>query len=225
MPPSTLVLFDIDGTLLRTRGAGREALDEAFEAVCGWSAATEGVYVAGSTDERILRDVAALRGERWDEARTPALRSAYLDGLARRVVMPTRSELCPGVRGALAALGEREHVEVALLTGNWEAGAVVKLAAVDLAGAFAWGVYADDAVERDALVPIARARAATRGRPADRIVVIGDTPADVRCARAGSAVAVAVETGFATHEAIAAERPDLQLHDLERGLPWLLAIL
>lgn len=225
MPPSTLVLFDIDGTLLRTRGAGREALDEAFDAVCGWRAATEGVYVAGSTDERILRDVAALRGEVWDEARTPALRTAYLAGLARRVVMPARSELCPGVVETLAALRERPHVEVALLTGNWEAGAVIKLAAVGLGDTFAWGAYADDAVERDALVPIARARAAARGRPADRILVIGDTPADVRCARAGDALAVAVETGFATHEAIAAERPDLQVRDLARGLPWLLALV
>lgn len=225
MSEPTLVLFDIDGTLLRTRAAGREALDDAFAALCGWRGATDGVYLAGSTDERIVRDVAHKHGETWDAARTPALRELYLAALARRVEEPGRAERCPGISTALAALAERPHVTTALLTGNWVRGAEVKLGAVGLAETFRWGAYADDEEDRDRLVPVARRRAAERGFRGERVVVIGDTPADVRCARAGGALAVAVETGFATDTGLAQARPDLQVPDLGVGLAWFLALV
>lgn len=224
-----LVLFDIDGTLLRTRGAGREALDEAFAAVCGWADATSGVPIAGSTDGAILRGVCARFGRAWTDAAAappvdlPALREAYLAGLRRRMADPARVELCAGVVEALDALEGRAHV--ALLTGNWAAGAEIKLGAAGLGGRFAFGAFGDDAVERDRLVPVARARADARGLRYERVVVVGDTPADVSCARAGGAVAVVVETGFATPEDLAASAPDLQLPDLERGLGWFLALV
>lgn len=223
MQRNPLVLFDIDGTLLRTAGAGREALDEAFAAVCGWPDATAGVHIAGSTDERILRDVALRFAAPWEQVDAAAIRAAYLASLARRVAEPGRASLCPGVRELLAALAARPDVAVALLTGNWEAGAKIKLGAVGLA--FDWGVYADDAVERDDLVPVARARAEARGLAVGEVIVVGDTVADVRCARAGGARVVSVETGFSPPEAIAAERPDLQLPDLARGSAWFFALL
>lgn len=216
-----LVCFDIDGTLLRTRGAGREALDEAFLRVMGWERATEGVPIAGSTDSAIVRDVVARFGASGvDHA---AVRAAYLEGLARRVAEPGRVEACPGVHAAVAAVAERAHVT--LLTGNWREGADLKLGAVGLGGAFAFGAFGDDAADRNALVPVACARAAERGLRWRRVVVIGDTPADVACARAGGAVAVAVETGFCAPDVLAASRPDVQVPDLERGLGWLLALL
>jgi phosphoglycolate phosphatase-like HAD superfamily hydrolase len=223
-----LVLFDIDGTLLRTRGAGRQALDHAFHAVCGWPDATEGVPIAGGTDGGIVRGVAARFGMRWgrDEAPPfdlPAVRAAYLEALACRLDEPGRAELCPGVGAILADLAGRAHV--GLLTGNWRSGAELKLAAVGITGGFCVGAYGDDAVDRDELVPVARARAAEAGLRVRRVVVIGDTPADVSCARAGGALAVAVETGFASHEALRAARPDLLLPDLDRGRGWLLGAL
>ena len=208
-----LVLLDIDGTLLRTGGAGRESLDEAFLACFGWEDATRGVYIAGSTDGAILRDVAARLGP-FDEE---ALRAAYLVALERRVAVPGRVELCPGVQGLLDALDGRAHL--GLLTGNWRAGASVKLRAAGL-DIFSFGAYGDDAIDRNALVPIARSRAPAH----DRVIVIGDTPADVRCARAGGAFAVAVETGFATPEELAQAGPDLQIPDLLKGTGWVVAL-
>jgi phosphoglycolate phosphatase-like HAD superfamily hydrolase len=221
MVAQDLVCFDIDGTLLRTRGAGREALDEAFRRVMGWERATDGVAIAGSTDSAIVRDVVARFGaEGFDAA---AVRAAYLEGLARRVGEGGRVEACLGVHAAIQAVSARAHV--CLLTGNWREGADLKLGAVGLGGVFTFGAFGDDAAHRDGLVPVACARAAERGLNWRRVVVIGDTPADVQCARAAGAVAVAVETGFAAPEVLAAARPDLQLPDLSRGLGWLLALL
>ncbi len=217
-----LLALDIDGTLLRTRGAGREALDEAFLDRYGWPAATEGVHVAGATDDVICRDVAARFGVVWQAQHTPALRERYLVALRRRLADPTRTEVLPGVEALLDAVEGRAHV--ALLTGNWVAGAHEKLAAAGLAARFEWGVYSEDAVDRDGLVPAARARAAARGLKVGEVVVIGDTVADIRCARAGGARVVVVETGFSTPEALTLARPDLQVPDLARGLGWCLAL-
>jgi len=217
-----LVLFDIDGTLLRTRGAGREAMDRAFAALHGWEKATHTVDMAGNTDSNILRQVEARFGHPGVDV--AALQSEYLRSYRALLAdEPTRLEVCPGVPRALEALRGRAHV--ALLTGNWECGAREKLGGAGLWDAFEWGAYADDHVDRNALVPIARARAEARGLTFDRVIVIGDTPADIACARAGDALAVAVETGFSTPEALAACRPDLQLRDLDQGLGWLLALI
>lgn len=220
-----LLLFDIDGTLLRTQGAGRQALDEAFLAVHGWADATAGVSLAGATDGGILAAVSARFGP-VDEA---AVRTRYLTRLAERVVEPGRATACPGVHAVLERLAGRAHCGI--LTGNWRAGAAVKLRAVGLerpaTGPTPWfeGAYGDDSADRDALVPMARRRAEEAGLSFDRVVVIGDTPADVRCARAGGAIAVAVETGFATREELRAAAPDLLLSDLDRGAAWLLALV
>ncbi len=223
-----LVLFDIDGTLLRTRSAGREALDEAFRLVNGWEGATEGVPIAGGTDGGIVRGVAARFGVAWPDSEPPpfdlgAVQRAYLTALERRLSVAGRAELCAGVRAVLSALEGRAHV--GLLTGNWQVGAALKLAAVGIAHPWVVGAYGDDAVLRDALVPIARQRAAANGLAFRRVIVIGDTPADVACARAGGAIAVAVETGFATPRELAEARPDMLLPDLDRGRAWLLALL
>ncbi len=218
-----LVLFDIDGTLLRTRGAGREALDKAFLALHGWPDATEGVHVAGSTDDAICRDVAARFGASWGPASTGALRAAYLLELTRLLVPAERTEVLPGVSRLLDALDGRAHI--AILTGNWRSGAEVKLAAAGLGGRFEWGVYSEDAWERDGLVPAARAVAIARELTVGEVIVIGDTVADVRCARAGAARVVAVETGFCSPEELANARPDLQVKTLEDGMGWIVALV
>lgn len=231
-----LVLFDIDGTLIRTAGAGRDALDVAFAAVFGWPRATEGVYLAGSTDGAILEGVAARQGLRaadLEPGAVAAMWERYFEVLAERVVQPGRVVVCAGVYAALERLEGRVHL--GLLTGNWARGAYLKLAAVGLdapfritaagLGAPTVGAFADDAVDRNHLLPVARRRAAEAGLGFERAFVIGDTPADVACARAGGGVAVAVETGFASPDELARTRPDLQLPDLARGGPWLYAAL
>lgn len=223
-----LLLFDIDGTLLRTRGAGREALDEAFLRVLGWPDAMAGVSLAGATDRGIVRSVAARFGVSWDGVSQPpfdvdGVRQAYLEALAPRLAQPGRVALCPGVRELLAVLAGRAHL--ALLTGNWRAGAALKLGAVDLWGGWIDGAFGDDHADRNCLVPMARSRADAAGIRYRRVIVIGDTPADVACARAGGALAVVVETGFATTEELSASRPDLLLPDLVRGRAWIEALI
>lgn len=223
-----LLLFDIDGTLLRTRGAGRDALDEAFREVCGWEDATAGISLAGATDGGIVAGVAARFGavdpatgrHRVD---VDAVRAVYVRALRRRLEEPDRVEVCPGVHALLDALAGRAHL--GLLTGNWRAGAALKLAAAALDRPWVDGAYGDDAADRNLLVPIARARAEAAGLRFRRVIVIGDTPADVACARAGGAVAVAVETGFAAHGELVAARPDLLLPDLDRGRDWFSALV
>lgn len=215
-----LVLFDIDGTLIRTRGAGREALDEAFATRFGWPEATREVDVAGSTDTVIVEAVARRHGGVVDPAHVHDL---YLDGLRRRLADPRRTEVLPGVRRVLDAL--RGRATVGLLTGNWRAGAEAKLGVADLWHHFPFGAFAADAPDRNRLYPVAvdRARAAGwDGR--GPVLVIGDTPADVACARYGGGVAVAVATGFATVEALRASGPDVLLPDLEAGHDEVLAL-
>jgi phosphoglycolate phosphatase-like HAD superfamily hydrolase len=222
-----LFLFDIDGTILSTRGAGREALDEAFLHVCGWPDATRGVPIGGSTDGAIVRGVAARFGHDWLEGPAPydeaAFEDAYLAALRRRLAVPGRVELCPGVVDLLDALEGRVHL--ALLTGNWVAGAHVKLDAVGLADRFGVGAYGGDAVDRNALVPVAQLRADQAGLRYARTVVLGDTPADVACARAGGALAVAVETGHGDVADLVAAGPDLQVTDFVRGRDAVLGLL
>lgn len=216
-----LLLFDIDGTLLRTGGAGREALDDAFAHVFGWPQATRSVPIAGSTDSAIVRGVASRFGHVWDDdaPTAQAVKTAYLAALSARIDVAGRVEACPGVHAlldGLAAMGPGATA-IGLVTGNWRAGARAKLGSIGLGDRFAVGAYGDDAVDRNALVPIACARARAAGLTFDRVVVIGDTPADVACARAGGALAVAVETGFAPREALVASGPDLLLPDLAAG--------
>ncbi len=218
-----LVAFDIDGTLLRTRGAGRQALDEAFLQLFGWPDATEGVNVAGATDEVICADVAARFQAPWSPADSARVIAAYLPALERRLAEPERTEVLPGVGALLDALEGVAHV--ALLTGNWSIGAQRKLAAASLLGRFPFGAYAEDASDRNGLVPVVRRRAAERGLAVSGVVVIGDTINDVACARAGGAAVVVVETGFCTPEALAASGPDLQVRTLAEGAPWILALV
>ena len=215
-----LVLFDIDGTLLRTGGAGRQAMDDAFLAVHGWTRATEGVPIGGSTDGAICAGVARKHAAEVD---VPAVRERYLERLVERLGDGARVEVCPGVFELIAALEGRAHI--ALLTGNWSAGAALKLGAAGLGGVFPWGAYAEDAVDRNALLPIARERARGLGVQYGAAVIIGDTPADVACARAGHGKVIAVETGFGSAEELAKSAPDLQVPDLARGLGWVLAFL
>ncbi len=214
--PQDLILFDIDGTLLRTEGAGRASLDAAFFRLCGWNGAMDGIDLAGATDGWILQQVR----QRWGAFPEDRLQALYLEELEQRIT--GRASALPGVHRAVAALRKQAHV--GLLTGNWREGARLKLSAINLwwEGPSAFG---DDAVDRNHLVPVARRRAMALGHAVRRVVVIGDTPKDVECARAGDAIAVAVKTGFATLESLEQSQPDLLLADLDQGLDALLRLL
>jgi phosphoglycolate phosphatase len=195
-----LVLFDIDGTLVLTGGAGIRAMNRACEAVLGHVDALDGVAVAGRTDWIILHDALKRIGHELDEDLFERLREAYLGHLREEILQPGRGvkDVMPGVRALLDTLGRRDDVFLGLLTGNFEEGARIKLEHFDLWRHFRCGAFGDDAADRNALVPFALARARERGLadiPPQHVIVVGDTPHDVACARAFDAVAVGVATG------------------------------
>jgi phosphoglycolate phosphatase-like HAD superfamily hydrolase len=200
-----LVLFDIDGTLVLTGGAGLRAMNRACAEVVGNPDGLSGIPLAGRTDRVILSDVVRRVGRELDEALLAHLRGRYLESLADEIRHPGRGVkgVMPGVREILDRLSARDDVFVGLLTGNFEAGAKIKLEHFDLWRYFRCGAFADDAADRNELVPFALKRARSCGLPelgADDILVVGDTPHDIACAHAVGAIGVGVATGGYTSD-------------------------
>ncbi len=201
-----LVLFDIDGTLLWTDGAGRRAIRQALVDEVGTAGPIENYRFDGKTDPQIVRELLALAAHpaARDEARVEAVCSRYVGLLAAELARPTqRTTLMPGIAELLAALGDAEtagRALVGLLTGNLERGAALKLRSAGLEpGRFRVGAYGSDSHRRPDLPAVAARRAAAlagRAFAGEDIVIVGDTPDDVACGRPIGARAVAVATGF-----------------------------
>ena len=195
-----LILFDIDGTLVLTGGAGIRAMNRAGESVLGVRNLLDGIPVAGRTDWSILRDALRNAGHDLDEHLFGRMRDAHHRYLREEILVPGDGvkDVMPGIRALLDVLRAREDVFLGLLTGNFEEAARIKLGHFDLWDYFRCGAFGDDAADRNALVPFAVDRARTCGIGsidyAD-VVVIGDTPHDVACATAVGALPVAVATG------------------------------
>jgi phosphoglycolate phosphatase len=206
-----LVLWDVDGTLVDSARHGKHAFEEAFEAMVGRPPGP--VEFAGRTDHEIA--LAMLEGER---ERLPRLLEELASALeARKDAMRREGHVYPGVRETLAALHERDGVVQSLLTGNIEANAALKVGAFGLERwlDFEVGAYGSDPhQERSDLVAVARERTAEKYAEPARVVVVGDTPLDVRAAKSAGARAVAVATGFSDLDALRASRPDVLLPDL-----------
>jgi phosphoglycolate phosphatase len=214
-----LVLFDIDGTLVLTGAAGLRAMNKACAELAGHADALEGIPVAGRTDRSILADVAARAGRTLDAELLEELRDRYVASLREEIELPGRGTkaVMPGVRTLLDTLAGRDDVFVGLLTGNFEPGARIKLEHFDLWRYFRCGAYGDDAADRNALVPFALERARGCGLPdlaPEHILVVGDTPHDIACARAVGAVPVGVATGTFTVEQLKATGADIVFKDL-----------
>ena len=214
-----LLLFDIDGTLVLTGGAGKRAMDRAFEALFGVPDAFADVAMAGRTDRWLAETAFERHGIAATAGRLTEFRDRYLAVLESEIGRTGhgRRGVMPGVHDVLARLGALEQAHLAILTGNYARGAHIKLAHFGLWDSFAWGAFGDDHAERDALARAAVADAAARGIPlADpsHAVVVGDTPFDIACARAAGARVVAVATGGHTRAELEAHDPDLVLDDL-----------
>jgi phosphoglycolate phosphatase len=214
-----LVLFDIDGTLVLTGGAGLRAMNRACEELVGHTRALEGIPVAGRTDRIILGDVMDRLGRPLDEDLLRALRDRYIACLEEEIRHPGHGvkAVLPGVQGLLDRLAARDDVLLGLVTGNFEAGARIKLGHFDLWRYFRCGAFADDAADRNALVPFAVDRARGCGLtevPAGHVLVVGDTPHDVECARVTGAVAVGVATGPFSTADLEASGADVVFEDL-----------
>ncbi len=217
--PRRLLLFDIDGTLLSAGGAPRRAFRCALAEHFGTEGEAATDDFSGKTDPQIVYDLMRRAGFGDDhiEERIAALFAHYLEGLETELETETRHRLYPGVAEMIPTLAADPRILLGLVTGNVERGAELKLGHFGLWEHFAVGAFGSDHPDRDELPAIAVRRASRRvGRSFDGsdVVVIGDTPADVRCARAVGAVAVAVATGRPTREELAAARPDLLVESL-----------
>lgn len=215
-----IALFDIDGTLVWTHGAGRRAMQRALAAMVGKSGAPDHRY-DGKTDKQIVRE--AMRLEGFADADV----DAAMDGVLARYLVELAVELgsddhgavlLPGVREVLDVIETRDDIVLGLLTGNLLAGAERKLRAVGVDPArFVVGAFGSDHEERPKLPRIARGRAsAYLGRvvSGEACVIIGDTPSDVACARPIGARAIAVATGSYDVGALTACDPHAVFTDL-----------
>ena len=216
-----LILFDIDGTLVLTADAGRRALSRAFEELFSVANALDGVAIAGRTDYWIVAKVAATHGLPCDVHTVERLRAAYLRYLPVEIEEPSPLKaVMPGVRSLLDALAKRDDAYLALLTGNFEEGARVKLEYFDLWRYFRCGAFGDDVPERNGLLSRALARVQACGGPAvdpGDVVIVGDTPLDVAVALAGGTRSVAVATGGYDMKTLHASGADVVLNDLSDG--------
>jgi phosphoglycolate phosphatase-like HAD superfamily hydrolase len=212
-----VLLFDIDGTLVLTGGAGVRAMSRAFEDVFAVADAFRDIPMPGRTDTWILSGAAAAHGLSSETERLAMFRDVYLRHLARELVEPgPRKGIMPGVLPLLQALERREDAYLALLTGNYEDAARAKLSYFDLWRYFRCGAFGDDAPDRNGLLPRAIAKIRECGGPvvAPRdVVVIGDTPLDVACAAASGVRSVAVATGHFSVDALREAGADAVLQD------------
>jgi phosphoglycolate phosphatase len=211
-----IILFDIDGTLISTGGAGKIAFAETFHELFGIAEISANVGFAGRSDRAIAEELMRIHGIEASSANWLNFTTAFLPRL--EAVLPrAKGEILPGVVELLDELATLDHVALGLLTGNITAGAKAKLSHYQLYERFAFGGYGDDWINRNDIAVAALEAAHTHlnnGSPEGEVIVIGDTPADVRCARAIGAHAVAVATGGATWEQLVASEPDLLIADL-----------
>lgn len=193
-----IVLFDIDGTLISTRGAGMRAIFKSLKECFGKPFPGKTWEAAGKTDYLILKEMTHEMGvsdQNFDES-YKTLRERYL-GYLKENLADSQPLVMPGVTELLDRLDEKQ-VPLGLLTGNFKDGAVLKLDAVGLWGRFAFGAYGDEVEKREALPALAKINIeVSLGHPISKedIILIGDTPRDVDCARAGHCGILATATG------------------------------
>jgi len=206
--PPTVFLFDIDGTLISSGGAGRRAM----RAALGDAAHGASFSFAGMTDRLIVRQALEGAGAPTDEGAIDAVIERYLARLSVEVADEAIEYLVHiGMTQALDTVAGQESVAVGLGTGNVERGARIKLSRVALNERFGFGGFGCDAEDRAELIRIGADRGAARlgvGRSACRVVVIGDTPRDITAARAIGAEVVAVATGTVDLDVLAEHDPD-----------------
>jgi phosphoglycolate phosphatase-like HAD superfamily hydrolase len=211
-----ILLFDIDGTLVRTGGAGKAAMEAALKLAFNVHELCDVVEYSGRTDRAISRDLLTVHGLEPTSGNQSLLQQAYLSHLPESL-KTYGGKVCPGVNELLRELRGRSGVVLGLLTGNIRVGAKHKLAHFGLWDFFACGGFGDEHFDRDDVARMAVAEMRTHlGREVDagEVWVIGDTPLDVKCARAIGAKAVAVATGWHPLEELAEHEPDYVCADL-----------
>lgn len=210
-----LILFDIDGTLIDSGGAGTRSLNLAFEKVFSIENAFNGISMAGKTDTQIMKEALVKHGISTDGNLSPII-DAYLRHL-REEINNNRKYAKPGVYEILEKLSLIRNVGVGLLTGNIEPGARIKLEPFSLNKYFPAGAFGSDDEDRNRLLPIAIKRFEElykRKTRADECMVIGDTPRDVHCAKIYGAMCIGVATGPYPSDALIAAGADHVVENL-----------
>jgi phosphoglycolate phosphatase-like HAD superfamily hydrolase len=214
-----LVLFDVDGTLLHSGGAGVKAFGRAFASEFGVHDGTERLKFAGRTDVSLVREFFTHHKIEESPQNFERFFKSYLVWL-QQIIRECQGGPCHGVLEFCRALETRPDPPLlGLLTGNIREGARIKLQHYNLWEKFPFGAFADDNEERDQIAVVARQRGGERlGRTlrGDEILVIGDTPLDIRCARAIEAKALAVATGAYSVEELLQHKPDWAVADLTK---------
>ncbi|HEY5753002.1 MAG TPA: HAD family hydrolase [Chthoniobacterales bacterium] len=210
-----LLLFDIDGTLITSGGAGETALLSGMRDAFGLENGLGNVVVAGNTDSGIARSILAANNLPVTTENVTRFLDGYLHHLP--LELPRKSGyVLPGIVALLEKLKTRPNVVLALLTGNIVRGAEIKLSHYGLWHYFEFGAFADDHHDRNELGSFARARAHEKHGvefPPEAIYVIGDTPRDIACGRAIEAKTVAIATGNYTYDQLLEHQPDFLFHD------------
>ncbi len=222
MPVHRLILWDIDGTLVHAGPAAREAFDLAVASVLEREVPDHGISMSGKTDPQIALEVMAALAV--DEEQAARHLPAVLEGLTRELnaaahTIREKGRVHPGVEELLHRLDERPGVVQSVLTGNLAANAALKVAAFGLEQ---WldmeiGAYGSDDQDRTRLVPVAVGKATRRyGHPftPEEVWIIGDTPRDLACARAGGARCLLVGTGRYSYDELIKGDADAVLPDL-----------
>jgi phosphoglycolate phosphatase-like HAD superfamily hydrolase len=214
-----LLLFDLDGTLVSTGGAGLRALDRAFHSLHGIARAMQGISPAGKTDPSIIREVFQTKLQRSPEkGEVRAVCESYLNCLSEEMARRNGYRVMKGVAALLENLARRSDVILALGTGNLEPGARIKLAPSGLNDYFPFGGFGSDAEERAEVLRagVRRARERTgRSFAGEDVLVIGDTILDVRAGKAIGAFTVAVACGHGKSGELQAAGPDVFMRSFE----------
>jgi phosphoglycolate phosphatase len=224
----SLLLWDIDGTLVNMDRAGERALLLAIRNLYGRDLGEHlPIDLRGRTDTSICRDLLAWLGVPVTDGEEARLRTAYLSNLP--ATLPAgKARVLAGIREALDAVHAHPEIHQALLTGNLQEGARLKLSHLDIWRYFEFGAFADDSYIRDELGPFALARAREAlgiEFPPERVYIIGDTPHDVACGKAIGAKTIAVATGTFSVEELAALNPTHTFKDLSDTQALLKAVL
>lgn len=224
MTPATLFLFDLDGTLVSTGGAGMRALERTFFDLHRVEKAHDKVNPAGKTDPAIFREIyRASFGRDASPAEIAAITERYLSHLSDQM-KTAKTKSFNGVEQFVQAVSQRGDIAMGLGTGNLEKGARLKLAPTNFNNYFAFGGFGSDSEDRAELLKHGHRRAEERvgGKISpDRVFIIGDTPLDVTAARRAGYKVVAVATGRTTYNELAATSPDFVWHDMTEGHEFL----
>lgn len=220
-------LLDVDGTLLLTEGAAREAFAAAVTDQFGTADDLKDIAFAGRTEPLILADILKKHRQTFANGEEERFWESVFTHMRARLV-PGRGRLLPGVPELLDAIEGEPGWVMGLLTGNMTGMARIKLEHFQIAERFRFGNYGEEAHDRNALARLAVGRLGRDyGVPPSRCIVVGDTEHDIACARAAGAHVVAVATGSRRREELEALGPDLMLDDLterDRLMEWARAL-